>query len=91
VGRRLARLAREHQVIVVTHLAQVAAYADRHVVVRKPHGRGAAAAGVTASDVSVVEGADRIAELARMLAGSDSRTAREHAAELLKDAATARS
>jgi DNA repair protein RecN (Recombination protein N) len=82
VGRRLARLARDHQVIVVTHLAQVAAYAGRHVVVDK-----AAAAGVTRSDVRLVAGEQRIAELARMLAGSDSDTAREHAAELLATAA----
>lgn len=81
VGRRLARLARDHQVIVVTHLAQVAAYAGQHVVVDK-----AAAGGVTRSDVHVVAGEERIAELARMLAGSESDTAREHAAELLATA-----
>ena len=88
VGRRLARLARAHQVIVVTHLAQVAAYADRHIVVDRVPDRGGkdAADGVTASDVRVVAGADRVAELARMLAGSDSATAREHAAELLATA-----
>jgi DNA repair protein RecN (Recombination protein N) len=85
VGRRLARLARQRQVVVVTHLAQVAAFADRHVVVDKPTGRRAG--GVTASDVRVVSGDERIAELARMLAGSDTPTAREHAAELLADAA----
>jgi DNA repair protein RecN (Recombination protein N) len=84
VGRRLARLAGQRQVLVVTHLAQVAAFADRHVVVDKP---AAPAGGVTASDVRVVTGEDRIAELARMLAGSDTPTAREHAAELLADAA----
>jgi len=78
VGRRLARLAHDHQVIVVTHLAQVAAYADQHVVVDK-----AAAEGVTRSDVRLVAGEERIAELARMLAGSESDTAREHAAELI--------
>jgi DNA repair protein RecN (Recombination protein N) len=85
VGRRLARLARAHQVIVVTHLAQVAAYADRHVVVDKHDGD----AGVTASDVRVVTGDERIAELARMLGGSASETALEHAAELLDAAASA--
>jgi DNA repair protein RecN (Recombination protein N) len=84
VGRRLARLARDRQVLVVTHLPQVAAFADRHVVVDKPvTGDG----GVTASDVRLVTAEDRIAELARMLAGSDTATAREHAAELLADAA----
>ncbi|MDQ2797595.1 MAG: DNA repair protein RecN, partial [Actinomycetota bacterium] len=88
VGRRLARLARERQVLVVTHLAQVAAFADHHVVVDKPRGL-AADGGVTASDVRVVVDDDRIAELARMLAGSDSATARKHAAELVADAASA--
>lgn len=99
VGRRLARLARDHQVIVVTHLPQVAAYADRHVVVDKPSAtkggaRTAARPGdggaVTASDVRIVTGDDRVTELARMLAGTDSGTAREHAAELLAAAAAER-
>ena len=63
-----------HQVIVVTHLAQVAAFADRHIVVDKPDSRPIG--GVSRSDVRVVEGDDRVAELARMLAGSDSATAR---------------
>jgi DNA repair protein RecN (Recombination protein N) len=84
VGRRLARLARERQVLVVTHLPQVAAFADQHVVVDKP--APGQQAGVVASDVRVVSGDDRVAELARMLAGSDTATAREHAAELLADA-----
>ena len=88
VGRRLARLARDHQVIVVTHLAQVAAYADRQIVVDKPP--PAAKQHVTASDVRIVTGEDRITELARMLAGSDSSTAREHATELLASAAADR-
>jgi DNA repair protein RecN (Recombination protein N) len=88
VGRRLARLARERQVLVVTHLAQVAAFADRHVVVDKPASTGSGA--VTASDVRLVTDDDRVAELARMLAGSDTSTARDHAAELLADAATDR-
>jgi DNA repair protein RecN (Recombination protein N) len=86
VGRRLARLARQRQVLVVTHLAQVAAFADRHIVVDKPAGE--TSLGVTASDVRVIDGDERIAELARMLAGSDTSTAREHAAELLADAAS---
>ncbi len=84
VGRRLARLAGDHQVLVVTHLPQVAAYADQHVVVDKP--QDTAAGGVTRSDVRVVDGEQRVAELARMLAGRDSGTAREHAAELLSAA-----
>jgi DNA repair protein RecN (Recombination protein N) len=82
VGRRLARLARSRQVIVVTHLAQVAAYADRHLVVD----RAAASGGITASEVRAVADADREAELARMLGGLDSVTARRHAAELLAQA-----
>ncbi len=85
VGRRLARLSRTHQVVVVTHLAQVAAYADRHIVVDKHTGGG-----VTASDVHPVTDTDRVAELARMLAGSASTTALEHAAELLQTAAEER-
>jgi len=87
VGRRLARLARECQVLVVTHLAQVAAFADQQIVVDRPAAAGAV---VTTSDVRMVEGEDRVTELARMLAGSDSMTALEHAAELLADAENAR-
>lgn len=81
VGARLAALAHHTQVIVVTHLAQVAAYADHHLVVAK-----ATDGGVTASDVRVVEGTEREDEIARLLAGSVSETAREHARELLADA-----
>jgi len=90
VGRRLARLARSRQVVVVTHLAQVAAFADRHVLVDKQTATGGAddSSAVTASDVRVLTGDDRLAELARMLGGSASDTALEHAAELLR-AATA--
>ncbi|WP_375476151.1 DNA repair protein RecN [uncultured Jatrophihabitans sp.] len=93
VGRRLATLAQERQVLVVTHLPQVAAFADRHVVVDKPaldKSTVAGGTGVTASDVRVVTGDARVAELARMLAGSDTPTARKHAAELLADAGTGR-
>jgi DNA repair protein RecN (Recombination protein N) len=87
VGRRLARLARGHQVIVVTHLAQVAAYADRHIVVDKSSDGSDS---VTSSDVRLVTDAERVGELARMLAGSDSATARGHAEELLAEAAKSR-
>ena len=81
LGARLARLAQSSQVVVVTHLGQVAAYADRHLVVRKST---AAEGTVTRSDVAVVEGAEREAELARMLGGvADSAAALEHARELL--------
>ncbi|MCG7285909.1 DNA repair protein RecN [Cellulomonas sp. ACRRI] len=86
VGRRLAALARGSQVLVVTHLAQVAAFADRHLVVTKSRD-GA----VTASDVAEVAGEDRVRELARMLSGQEeSGTARAHAAELLELADLAR-
>jgi DNA repair protein RecN (Recombination protein N) len=88
VGRRLARLSRCCQVIVVTHLPQVAAYADRQIVVDRS-GTGEDR-GVTASDVRVVQGTARTAELARMLAGGDSAAARKHAAELLEQAAAER-
>ncbi|MHA6794190.1 DNA repair protein RecN [Pseudonocardia bannensis] len=82
IGRRLARLAARHQVIVVTHLPQVAAYADRHLVVHKA-GQG----GVTRSRVRTLAEGDRIAELARMLAGlDDTDTGRAHAEELLASA-----
>ncbi len=77
VGARLAALADHAQVIVVTHLAQVAAFADRHLVVRK-----ADDGHITSSGVEPVEGDARLAELARMMAGSDSDTALQHAAEL---------
>jgi DNA repair protein RecN (Recombination protein N) len=86
VGRRLARLARSSQVLVVTHLPQVAAFADRQVVVRKTDDGS-----VTTSDLAVVEGEDRVRELARMLAGQeDSAHAAAHAAELLDLAAAER-
>ncbi|WP_424215626.1 DNA repair protein RecN [Streptomyces sp. BI20] len=79
VGRRLAKLARSAQVVVVTHLPQVAAFADRQLLVEKTHDGS-----VTRSGVTVLEGEDRIRELSRMLAGQeDSETARAHAEELL--------
>lgn len=85
VGRRLAALARIAQVVVVTHLAQVAAYADRHLVVTKSTRNGEEV--VTESGVRAVEGAERVRELARMLSGEeDSEAARRHAAELLERA-----
>jgi DNA repair protein RecN (Recombination protein N) len=79
VGARLAALATSAQVIVVTHLAQVAAYADRHLVVRKTDDGH-----ITASGVVAVNGEERLRELARMMAGvEDSDAAIEHARELL--------
>lgn len=82
IGRRLARLAANNQVIVVTHLPQVAAYADTHLHVSKNVGDEAVTSGVR----SLGE-AERVEELARMLAGlDDSDTGRAHAAELLSRA-----
>lgn len=78
IGRRLARLARTHQVIVVTHLPQVAGYADTHLVVDGGGG---------ASRVRRLDDEERVVELARMLAGlGDSDTGRAHARELLETA-----
>ncbi len=86
IGRRLALLARGAQVLVVTHLPQVAAYADRHVLVEKSHDGT-----VTSSGLSVLDDAGRERELSRMLAGlSDSDTALAHARELLDVAQPAR-
>jgi len=82
IGKRLARLATRVQVIVVTHLPQVAAYANKHVRVNKAPD---IEAGFTTSDVTELTGECRISELARMLAGhADSSSAREHARELLE-------
>lgn len=86
VGRRLARLARTAQVLVVTHLPQVAAFADTQIVVSK-----GSAGQVTESSVTAVEGDDRVRELVRMLSGlEDSSSGAEHAAELLELAAAER-
>lgn len=88
IGRRLARLARTHQVVVVTHLPQVAAYADRHLTVDK----GSRDGGLTRSDLRTVGDHERVVELARMLAGLDStETGRAHAEELLATAASDKS
>jgi DNA repair protein RecN (Recombination protein N) len=78
VGQALGRLARVHQVFVVTHLAQVASEADRQLVVAKR-----VEGEQTRVETAVVDGDGRIDELARMLAGSVTETARRHAAELL--------
>ena len=90
IGRRLAMLARHVQVLVVTHLPQVAAFADQHIRVTKTSVRGAdgaTATGFTSSDVQLLDEAERVRELARMLAGQeDSESARAHAQELLDDA-----
>jgi DNA repair protein RecN (Recombination protein N) len=78
VGRALADLAAHHQVLVVTHLPQVAAHARQQLVVTKRVQGGA-----TFTDVTLVSGEDRVAEVARMLAGHDSEEALAHARTLL--------
>jgi DNA repair protein RecN (Recombination protein N) len=86
IGRRLAQLAHRAQVLVVTHLPQVAAFADRHVVVHKESDGS-----VTTSGLVVLDDAAREKELSRMLAGvEESDAARAHARELLETAAPAR-
>jgi DNA repair protein RecN (Recombination protein N) len=82
VGKRLSRLAKDRQVLVVTHLAQIACFADRHARVRKEGG---------VATVEALEGEERVREVARMLSGSPgSRSATEHAEELLEGASAER-
>ena len=82
IGRRLRQLARRHQVIVVTHLAQVAAFADTHVVITK-----ASDGAITSSGLREVTGSDREIELSRMMSGMvDSESGLEHAHDLLREA-----
>ena len=82
VGDSLRRLAEHHQVLVITHLAQVAARAHHHVVVAK-----GAKGGVSTADISIVQRDDRVAEVARMLGGdASSKVSRAHAKELLEAA-----
>ncbi len=79
IGRRLARLSRTSQVIVVTHLAQVAAFANNHLRIEKD-----ASGEFTESSCVRLDGEERLGEMARLLSGlSDSRSALQHAAELL--------
>lgn len=86
VGRRLARLAERSQVLVVTHLPQVAAWGQTHYSIRKNSSET-----VTSSDLALLEGVEREHELARMMAGRDeSALAREHARELLEFVAAER-
>ncbi len=81
VGHALAEVAGRRQVLVITHLPQIAARAARHLVVSKSPKKG-----VATSDVSLIHGEDRITELARMLGDADATTARKHAAALLERA-----
>ena len=83
VGLRLASLARDHQVLVVTHLPQVAAYAGSHIVVAKADTPDRAV-----TTAGRVEGEDLVAEIARMLAGGSSSASLAHARELLESAMT---
>ena len=87
VGLRLARLARTAQVLVVTHLPQVAAFADRHLLVEK-----SSDGAVTSSGITRLDDAGRVEELTRMLAGLEGSTSgRAHAQELLAAAVAAKS
>jgi DNA repair protein RecN (Recombination protein N) len=86
VGARLAALAAHAQVVVVTHLPQVAAYADRHLVVRK-----ASDGHITSSGVHALDEDERLRELARMMGGVDTESALEHARELVAAAGLRRS
>jgi DNA repair protein RecN (Recombination protein N) len=86
VGHRLAQLARHHQVLVVTHLPQIAAYADRHFVVDKQ-----AAQDQTRTAVRALDDGGRVTELSRMLSGMEgSGLAQAHAEELLAAASAAK-
>jgi DNA repair protein RecN (Recombination protein N) len=81
VGRRLARLARRRQVVVVTHLPQIACFADRHFRVTKEDG---------VAVVDALEGSERVDELSRMLSGMPTEEAATHASQLLAEAARER-
>jgi DNA repair protein RecN (Recombination protein N) len=78
VGGALAEVAERHQVLVITHLPQIAARSDRHLVVSK-EARG----GIATSDVQVIHGEDRVTEIARMLGDGEGEAARRHAQALL--------
>jgi DNA repair protein RecN (Recombination protein N) len=82
VGDTLRRVAKEHQVFAISHLPQIAARAHHHIVVAK-----GAKGGVTTADISVLEGTNRVNEIARMLGGDpESKVSRAHAKELLESA-----
>jgi len=81
VGRALAAVARGRQVICITHLPQIAVFAERHQVAEKEVRRGR-----THSRVAAVEGEARVQELARLLSGRATQVALEHARELLEKA-----
>jgi DNA repair protein RecN (Recombination protein N) len=84
VGETMRRVAAHHQVFAITHLPQIAARAHHHILVAK-----GARGGVTTADVTVLTGADRVSEVARMLGGDpESDVSRAHAQELLETAAS---
>ncbi len=85
IGRRLAKLAESAQVIVVTHLPQVAAFATNHLRIIKD-----TSGDVTESTITELSGDERIAEMARLLSGTDSENARAHAREMLDSASSGR-
>jgi DNA repair protein RecN (Recombination protein N) len=85
VGSALAEVAERHQVLVITHLPQIAARADGHLVVSKQ-----ARAGIATSDVQVLHGEDRVNEIARMLGDTEGDAARRHAQALLRALTKAR-
>ncbi len=85
VGAALAEVAERHQVLVITHLPQIAARADQHLVVSKqPRG------GIATSDVQLIHGEDRVHEIARMLGDTEGDAARRHAQALLRTERTER-
>jgi len=79
VGAALAEVAERHQVLVITHLPQIASRADRHLMVSK-QARG----GMATSDVQLIHGEDRVGEIARMLGDTEGDAARRHALALLR-------
>jgi DNA repair protein RecN (Recombination protein N) len=85
IGSALAEVAERHQVLVITHLPQIAARADGHLVVSKQ-----ARAGIATSDVQVLHGEDRVNEIARMLGDTEGDAARRHAQALLRTPAVAK-
>jgi len=85
VGETMRRVAAHHQVFAISHLPQIAARAHHHIVVAK-----GAKGGVTTADITVLEGSNRVHEIARMLGGDpESKVSRAHAKELLESAASA--
>jgi len=83
VGRKLAELGERHQVLVVTHLAQVAAMASTHVAVSKQVGGGEDGAEWTSASAVALDPSSRVREVARLLSGDTGDAALQHAADLL--------